>query len=138
MKKKNAGYALIEIILSIGVLAIVSMTVVQMFALAANVQKRARDTDVGARHAQSVIETYRVTKQVPPPITYYDESWNPSSEDDASYQVLVTLSGTDLETIEVTVERYGANATTSVSGQRHDPLIFTLSTKIWRGGTISE
>jgi type II secretory pathway pseudopilin PulG len=132
-KRASGGYALIEIILSIGVLAIVSMTVVQMFALAANVQKRARDTDVAARHAQSVIETYRVTQDTPPPVTYYDESWNPSEESVAEYQVLVTLSGTNLEVIDIAVERYGANATTSVSGQVHDPRIFTLSTKIWRG-----
>ncbi len=54
------GFALVEIIIAIGVLAVVSMFVVRLFVLAANTQNRARDLDHACFEAQTAVETYKL------------------------------------------------------------------------------
>lgn len=96
MKKappNHRGFALMEIIISIGVLAVVSMFILEMFVRAANIGNRARDKDMAALEAQTVLSLCREDDtaqslsarwdrpvRARPDGTWeacYDEDWNP-------------------------------------------------------------
>ncbi len=61
MERQRSGrsLALVEIIIAIGVLAIVSVFVLEMFARASNITNKARDKDRAGFEAQSMIELFK-------------------------------------------------------------------------------
>ena len=127
--KSRGGYALIEIILAIGVLAIVSMVVLQMFALASDVQKRATDTDQASLLAQSTVERYRLHGDVAGQ-SFYDDQWAPVADGDRAAYVMTfqTQDAGTVTEITVSIRRYGKNVSSalSISGTQPDPLLFEL------------
>ncbi len=57
--RDTRGFTLVEIIISIGVLAVVSAFVMQLFIGSSNVQIKARDMDQAAMQAQAALEYYK-------------------------------------------------------------------------------
>ncbi len=74
MKKDDGGYALVEIIMAIGILAVVSMYFMNMFVLADNTQAHAKDLDAACTLAQTAMETMRAGG--PGGTSYFDADWN--------------------------------------------------------------
>ena len=77
----DRGFALVEIILGIGVLALVGLVVVQMFIAAANTQNKARDLDNAVTEAQSAAEFLRATGEMHD--RHYDRDWNRAENPDS-------------------------------------------------------
>ena len=57
--RDTRGFTLVEIIISIGVLAVVSAFVMQLFIGSSNVQVKARDLDQASMQAQAALEYYK-------------------------------------------------------------------------------
>lgn len=72
--KNQDGYALVEIILSIGILAIVGLYVIEMFVLAGTTQSKARDLDTACLLAQTAVEDARAGN-VFLGDRYYSDKW---------------------------------------------------------------
>ncbi len=91
LPSNQRGFALVEIIIAIGVLAVVSMFILQMFVRSANLANKAHDKDMACFEAQGVVEQLKATLE---PVSqksgqvyaltrvaddvwerYYDSSW---------------------------------------------------------------
>lgn len=57
--KNQDGYALVEIIMAIGILAVVGLYVIEMFVLAGTMQSKAQDLDSACLLAQTAVEDAR-------------------------------------------------------------------------------
>ena len=79
--KRQKGFALVEMVICIGVLAIVSMFVVRMFVTAANTANRAQDLDIASTIVQTAAEQYKADNGVPAQ-AWYDAHWNLVPEED--------------------------------------------------------
>ncbi len=96
MPQSHRSFALVEIIIAIGVLAVVSMFILQMFVRAANFENKARDKDMACFEAQNAVELYKTNRA---PMAsglsegrtarrlsaghwelYYDSDWRPVAE----------------------------------------------------------
>jgi len=137
-KKKNGGYALIEIILSIGVLAIVSMTVLQMFTLASDIQKRARDVDMAALEAQTEAEWFHV-HGIYAGATYYDDNWNIIFDKVAAKYEMICEKRVEggLEYLSITVRRSEENKPLTFGEKEENvksPVLFKMESAVARGG----
>lgn len=64
--KARGGFTLLEIVISIGILAIISVFALQMFATSLNTEDKARDLDNAVAVASSVIESINAFKSLPP------------------------------------------------------------------------
>ena len=58
-KRAKKGFTLVEIIVSIGVLAVVSVFVLRMFVQSENTQQKARDMDFAVLEAGSLVEAVK-------------------------------------------------------------------------------
>ena len=57
---RRRSYTLLEMTIAIGVLAVVSVFVVRLFALASDIQRKSRDLDAACFGAQTMMEAARV------------------------------------------------------------------------------
>lgn len=57
--RDDRGFTLVEIVISIGVLAVVSAFVIQLFIGSSNIQIKARDMDQASMQAQAALEYYK-------------------------------------------------------------------------------
>lgn len=105
LNKSQAGFSLIEIIMSIGILAIVSIFIMQMYIKATSLKEMAFDKDYALSTAQTVLEVYKsrgpereiwinteailnetaVINQLDDPNSYtveyyYDRNWQPAKD----------------------------------------------------------
>ncbi|MDR1158787.1 MAG: prepilin-type N-terminal cleavage/methylation domain-containing protein [Oscillospiraceae bacterium] len=154
-ERSQRGFALVEIIIAIGVLAVVSMFILEMFVRAANMSQRARDKDNACFEAQTVLALYRAlpvqgraalsvsgrdaTRSAPGVWTfYYDDAWRPvAAPPDAGFTLTLTAApGTNAETLTA-----GAWETLSVTVVKNEPYllekqprgpILTLTTGLYR------
>lgn len=71
-QRARGKYALVEMVIAIGVLAIVSVFVLEMYVRAVNLGNRARDRDTAFAEAQAAIELYKAwgTLDALPPETW--------------------------------------------------------------------
>ncbi|MDR0671039.1 MAG: type II secretion system GspH family protein [Oscillospiraceae bacterium] len=154
-ERSQRGFALVEIIIAIGVLAVVSMFILEMFVRAANMSQRARDKDNACFEAQTVLALYRAlpaqggaalsvsgraaARSAPGVWTlYYDDAWRPvAAPPDAGFTLTLTsapgagaeaLSAGVWETLSVTVVR---NEPYLLEKQPRGPIL-TLTTGLYR------
>lgn len=147
---------MVEIIIAIGVLAVVSMFILEMFVRAANMSQRARDKDNACFEAQTVLALYRETPPVQGRATltasgrsaaqptpgvwtfYYDDAWRPvAAAPDAGFTLTLTSApGADAEAFSA-----GVWEELSVTVTKNDPYllekrlrgpILTLTTGLYR------
>ncbi len=131
--KKNSGIALIEIILSIGVLAVVSLIVVQMFTLSSHVQQRAVNTDTASLLAQSAIEAFRLNG-IAPSSTFYGSDWTAAEKDNAAFIMVTEITQADKPDIQnISVSLYEVEAYFETTDNAES--IFELSAAVWQGGS---
>lgn len=72
--RNQDGYALVEIIMAIGILALVSLYVIEMFVLAATTQSKARDLDMACLLSQTALEEARAGR-VETGERYFSDKW---------------------------------------------------------------
>ena len=103
----HGGYALVEIILSIGILAVVGMYVVELFVLAGATQSKAYDLDAACTVTQNTIEK-ALGGYVFAGDRYYNGNWNEApgfSED--GFTMTALLNETYPPTYTVSVFKNG-------------------------------
>ena len=82
MKKGQHSSAMVELIIAIGVLALVSTFVIRLFVQASNLALRSQDMDIAVNKAQSLMEIYKAERKISQP-QYYDADWNSVEKEDA-------------------------------------------------------
>lgn len=108
----NAGFTLIEVIISIAVLSIASMFILQMFVTSAQLNSNARDIDQANVLVTNVMENFFLLSdpmalasdpllQGAEPmegdgrngriVKYYDEDWHGSAADSAEYALVIRI-----------------------------------------------
>ena len=98
LARGSHGLAMVEIIIAIGVLAVVSMFVVEMFVRAANLENKARDLDHAAAQVQTAIEGYRgldAQADTPAALYVFDAEWNPAFTDDVQGFTMTVTSAVE-------------------------------------------
>lgn len=75
--KGNQGFTLVEMILAVGILALLSILVLQLFLTSTNMSQKAYDLDQAVLASKSAVENF---KNHPTPssrdvMTYYDKDW---------------------------------------------------------------
>ena len=91
LKKSQKGFSLIEITMSIGILAIVSIFVMQMYIKAASLKDMAFDKDYALTTAQTALEIYKAHGPEPenwiPSLFLFNEAFVSWTDDPQSYVV---------------------------------------------------
>ncbi len=105
--RKQDGYALVEIIMAIGILAIVGLYVVEMFVLAATTQSKARDLDSACLLAQTTVEDAR-SGDVFLGEKYYSDKWLeiPDRRDDG-FTLSASITDPSLNKYTVSIYKNG-------------------------------
>ena len=85
--RDKRGFTLVEIIVSIGILAVVSLFVLEMFLRSMNTEKRASDYDNASSYCQTVLEYYKTYGTCDPAVSDLDicGNWSFSDEEDGSF-----------------------------------------------------
>jgi len=117
MVKKTRGFTLLEVVVSITVLALTSVFILQMFVVSDNVNKKARAIDNANMVCMAAVESFKNGSH--PHSTfkengefYYNNNWEPTDAGDAAYVMKVTVSrgDADIYLIGTSVYAYGAES----------------------------
>ena len=93
-KKSNRGFTLIEIIIAIGIIAIISVFVLQVFITAKTLNQKANDLDNSVFISSNLIELFRSGNSEEDFILYYDSDWKIINEKSKNSQADFIISGT--------------------------------------------
>jgi type II secretory pathway pseudopilin PulG len=96
--KHSKGFTLVEIIFSIAFLSIVSVVILQLFLTSNALGKRAQIQNFATLYAANAIEEAKATDLdffEMTQTTYFDELWQPATENQFSYKVTLTLEKHD-------------------------------------------
>lgn len=87
MKSRSKGFTLIEMIIAIGVLAILAIGILRLFVLAQVNHKRAIDIDFAVLETNRLIEEFQSLEEMSQKASrftiYYDENWERSKLKDS-------------------------------------------------------
>ncbi|MDR3206884.1 MAG: hypothetical protein LBT60_00990 [Oscillospiraceae bacterium] len=89
----HRALALVEIVMAIGVLAVVSVTALRLFAQGANQENRARDLDRAVFEAQRALEAYKTDPSGGAAALWFDGAWSPmGTPENAAFTLTLTVS----------------------------------------------
>lgn len=84
--KSNKGFSLLEVVISVAALSFISLFVLEMFIVSANLNNRAKDTDIALAEAITAIESFKALTDPEKifatadgtfmSIQYYDKAWD--------------------------------------------------------------
>ena len=128
MAKNTRGFTLLEVVVSITVLALTSVFILQMFVVSDNVNKKARDIDNANMVCMAAVESFKNGTQPYGAFGeyeefYYDGNWDITGLD-AAYmmRVFVSRGDADIYNIETYVYACGPDNTAelaSISATRY-------------------
>lgn len=98
---------MVEIIIAIGVLAVVSMFVLQLYVKASNIERKAHDLDIACVTAQTLMERCKASGRYAADEIYYDANWEQiDTEEQSEYVVTMEVSQVDgLNKISIAVDK---------------------------------
>lgn len=97
-KLNNKGFTLIEIIFSVAFLCVVSVIVLRLFVASYHIENETDLKDMATLHMVNQIEYYKSLESMEAleVIIFYDEYWQKTDHNDAFYQVVISVSKSDL------------------------------------------
>lgn len=106
MRTQTRASSMVEIIIAIGVLAVVSMFVIQLFVKASNIEQKAHDLDIACIEAQTLMEQTKATGSFRPQI-HYDKEWTEVQQKDINGFTISMSIKTDgpLNIIDIVVQK---------------------------------
>lgn len=121
MKQKQAGFTIVELLVTIAIVGITTASLSSLFISIQNVQKQTTYVDTATRAAQREIETLRNDNyaSLTPGQTIDFTSQLPAVLPKASGNVQISQPATDLRRVDVTVS-YTAN------GSQHNVMLSSL------------
>jgi prepilin-type N-terminal cleavage/methylation domain-containing protein len=119
--KNNRGFTLVEVIIAIGIMAIASVVILQLFITAKNINQKANDLDKSILASTSIIELFK-SGETPDDIKtdpyiehakidesndiininiYYDDNWNLLESKDGNLYFTLTAVITPISSIDL-------------------------------------
>lgn len=97
LRSSKNGFTLVEIIISVAILAFVSIVVLELFLTAVTLNQKASDLDKSVVLAKNAVEIFKASKRVNSYSkqnigesilvkSYYDSNWNPITKEIATKQ----------------------------------------------------
>lgn len=123
--ERQRGFSLVELILSIAVLAILSGFILQMFLTSAQVNVRADEFDQSTLLCESYIEAALASDDYEAKEIYYDRYWDETKPELATYKLSFAAEqvGDRLETPIYLLDTSGTDVSTSIMWELHSNMV---------------
>lgn len=115
MKKNNRGFTLVEVIISIAILAIISGFIMEMFVVASRRSKLMENEDISFGMATEIVEIFKSSKTIDEDFqnklskldiefgrSYFNNEWQ-KTDTDAKYTMDLALTPLDNDVYELTI-----------------------------------
>lgn len=116
MKKNNKGFTLVEVIISIAILAIISGFIMEMFIVASRRSNLMENKDISFSMATEIVEIFKSSKTIDEDFqkklseldiefgrSYFNKEWQRVDSADAKYTMDLVLTPLDNDVHELTI-----------------------------------
>lgn len=152
-KDKKGGFTLVELIMSVGILALVGIVMLQLFMGAKDAAVRAEDLDNSVLLTNRLLESVKAERWKEEPLSlystykssdisnviekraYYDQGWKPVDENDSDvlFEAIIHMKSDDIDNkktiydLEINITRIKPY----FRSNRLNPLIYSVATRVY-------